>query len=212
MVFCCTNVFIILYLLVNMNWLKGSRNKFIVFIIILLICFIMFFSYFDKNNSQNDLEDFDELSQQWIGEALKLNPINDTRADDDKLRPVVSYDVEIIQVSKYYNNDGEGWQLVGSVNDIIVSDDSKYILFGKNNERYRKGIWNNVLDEESSFQEYVVIERKENVSKVVIKESLVSTTSQILMGLRLMDDGVGFEVVQNSPTGHVQVINSYLFD
>ena len=160
--------------------------------------------------------DYESLNQKWQMEALSKSPVKDPRSDTDQLRPILNYDSEIIQIHSFKKEQkrlivGEGWQLIGGVVDIINHDSSMYILYGRKNLRYEAGLWNNVLNRDQSFTDYLIIKRKDNQAKVIISKKLIPTTSQILIGLRKTNDGKGFELIQNYPKGQTQIIWSYQF-
>ena len=166
--------------------------------------------------SSTEYINYDSLNDKWQIEALSKEPFRDPRSDSDQLRPVLNYDAEIIQIDSFEKERkgllvGEGWQLVGGVVDVIMHDDSKYILYGRRNLHYEAGLWNNVPDTYRSFEDYLVVKRKGNQAEVLIHKRLISTTAQILIGLRRSEDDGGFEVLQNSPSGRPQIIWLYRF-
>lgn len=159
---------------------------------------------------------YDSLNSRWLVEALLVNPQRDPRLDGDQLRPLVNYDGELIAVHGFKEEPqgllvGEGWQLDGTVVDMIKDKNSTYILYGRKNLYFKGGLWNNTLDSERSFDDYLVAKREGDQTEILVHERLIPTTSQILIGFRLTSDGNGLEVVQNSPSGHLQNIWSYQF-
>lgn len=179
--------------------------------IVLAGMFLAMASYFSLTEDEN----YNSLNKEWQMKAISKSSDRDPRSDTDQLRPVLNYDGGIIQVHGYKKEKqgspvGEGWQLAGAVVDIIVHEETKYILYGRNNLYYKAGLWNNVLDSVKSFQDYLVVKRNGDHSEVLINNRLVPTTSQILIGLRLSKDSEGFEVIQNS-IGLPQIIWSFRF-
>jgi hypothetical protein len=166
--------------------------------------------------SPSEVTDYDSLNGRWLMEALSGNPQIDPRLDGDRLRPVLNYDVEVIQVHSFKKEPqrflvGEGWQLAGAVVDIIRNENSTYILYGRRNLHFKGGLWNNTLDSDQSFDDYLIVKREDNQTEVLVHERLIPTTSEILIGFRLTSNGEGFELLQNSPSGYPQVVWSYQF-
>jgi hypothetical protein len=186
-------------------------TKYLIGIVLALILFAMY-----SVVSSTEYINYDSLNDKWQIEALSKDPFIVPRSDSDQLRPVLNYDGEIIQIHSFEKKRkgllvGEGWQLVGGVVDVITHDDSKYILYGRRNLRYKAGLWNNVLDVARSFDDYLVVKRQDNQAELLINKRLLSTMSQILIGLRRTNNGDGFEVVQNSLSGRPQIIWSHRF-
>lgn len=159
---------------------------------------------------------YDSLNEKWQKKALLQDPLRDPRSDSDQLRPVLNYDCEIIQIHSFAQEHkellvGEGWQLVGGVVDVFTQNNSRYILYGRRNLRYETGLWNNVLNVDQSFEDFLVVKFENNQAEVLINKRLISTTAQILIGIRQTEDASGFEVIQNSPSGQWQIIWSYQF-
>jgi len=180
-----------------------------------VLMIIIFLSMTTIVSSTEDME-YSGLSESWRKLMLLKDPVMDPRSNSAQLRPVLNYDGEIIQVHSFDKERkgllvGEGWQLVGSVVDILIDGETKYILYGRRNLRYDAGLWNNVLDNASSFEDYLVLKRKDNRAEVLIHRRLISTTAQVLLGLRLTNDTTGFEVLQNSQSGIPQIIWTYKF-
>jgi hypothetical protein len=175
----------------------------------------MLLSVFAVALSKDDMK-YSGLNESWKESVLLKDPVKDPRSDVAQLRPVLNYDSEITQVHSFDKERksllvGEGWQLIGSVVDILMNDGTKYILYGRRNLRYDAGLWNNVLDDASSFEDYLVIKREDNQTEVLVHKRLIATTAQVLLGLRLTNDTSSFEVLQNSQSGVPQVIWVYIF-
>jgi hypothetical protein len=176
---------------------------------------VMLLSVFTVALSQDDMK-YSGLNEIWKESVLLKDPVKDPRSDVAQLRPVLNYDSEIIQVHSFDKERkgllvGEGWRLIGSVVDILMNGETKYILYGRRNLRYDPGLWNNVLDDASSFEDYLVIKREDNQTEVLVHKRLIATTAQVLLGLRLTNDANSFEVLQNSQSGVPQVIWTYIF-
>ncbi len=159
---------------------------------------------------------YDDLSSQWLGEALLQDLPQDPRSDSDQLRPVLNYDHDIIQIHSLEPETtrfllGEGWQLVGGVVDLITNDRATYVLYGRRNLRYQASFWNNVLDTNRSFDDYFVIKREADQAELLVHGRLASDHAQTFIGLRQTIDNGGFEVIQNSPSGLPRSIWSYRF-
>ncbi len=56
-----------------------------------------------------------------------------------------------------------------------------------------------------------MIKRQGDKAEIIISKKLISTTSQILIGLRKTDDNNGLELIQNAPQGKSKTIWSYQF-
>lgn len=166
--------------------------------------------------SSAENKSYNALSESWIQEVLSKDPVKDPRSDYAQLRPVLNYDSEIIQVHSFEKAQrsslvGEGWQLVGAVVDLIIHGDSKYVLYGRRNLYFRAGLWNNILDKDRSFEEYLVVKITGDQTELIIHKRLIATTAQILIGLRLASDNGGFELLQNTQSGIPQSIWTYRF-
>lgn len=163
----------------------------------------------------SQFEGYDELDKKFRQKIMEIEPGKDPRSDSDQLRPVMNYDVEIVQFHNFKKAKsgpiGEGWQLGGSIADVLVHEGFTYILYGRENLYYRAGLWNNVLDTEYSYQDYLVVKYEGNNSEILKQSRLIPTTSQVRIGLRKTDDGKGFEVIQNSASGKLDVIWRHLF-
>ena len=181
-----------------------------------LAVFVLVFLTLSAVAFSNEVMKYSELNESWIKEVLSKNPVRDPRSDSAQLRPVLNYDGEIIQVHSFEKERkgmlvGEGWQLVGAVVDILMDGETKYILYGRRNLRFDAGLWNNVLDEASSFEDFLVIKREDNQAEVLVRKRLIATTAQVFIGLRLTNDASGFEVLQNTQSGIPQVIWTHRF-
>ncbi|WP_143104273.1 hypothetical protein [Nitrosospira multiformis] len=172
-------------------------------------------SLISGNVFASQFEGYDELDKKFRQKIIEIEPGKDPRSDSDQLRPVMNYDVEIIQFHNFKKAKsgqvGEGWQLGGSIVDVLVHEGSQYILYGRENMYYRAGLWNNVLDTEHSYQDYLVVRHEGNQSEIIKRDRLIPTTSEIRIGLRKTNNGNGFEVIQNSPSGQLKVIWLYHF-
>ena len=181
--------------------------------IVLAGIFLAIAGYFSLAEDLTEDKNYNSLNKEWQMKAISESSGRDPRSDTDQLRPVLNFDGEIIQVHNFGKQGspvGEGWQLSGAVVDIIVHEEAKYILYGRENMYYKAGLWNNVLDPVKSFQDYLVVKRNGDYSEVLINNRLVPTTQQIFIGLRLSKDSEGFELLQNS-TGLPQIIWAFRF-
>jgi hypothetical protein len=172
------------------------------------VYYILYYHIFSKYDKNIETE-YETLNNQWQAMLLsedfydELN-LKDPRRDDDALRPVLNHDNVLITIHDFSNEAkgfllGEGWQLTGAIVDVITRDGFNYILYGRENERYIAGLWNNSVDLNRSFYDYFVVKRKGNQAEILVYKRLIPNTSQILIGLRHTPDDDGFEVIQNWP-------------
>lgn len=191
----------------------AASKKYLIGIILVLLSFMTFAMRSVESTRESTY--YDSLDNKWQKEALSKDPSRDPRSDNDQLRPVVNYDGELIAVNSFglesqRPSSGKGWQLAGGVVDIILHRNSKYILYGRRNLRYKNGLWNNVIDTKRSFEDYLVVKRTGNNAEILIHKKLIPATSQILIGSRHTNNADGFEIIQNSQ-GLPQVIWSHRF-
>jgi hypothetical protein len=180
----------------------------IVATVLILTLSVTYFARSSSKYAEKIETEYEILNNQWQSKLLSEDfydesNLKDPRRDDDRLRPVMNHDNVLITVDKFNNASkflvGEGWQLTGAIVDVIARDGFNYILYGRKNERYQGGFWNNSFDSARSFEDYFVVKRKGNQAEILVHKRLIPTASEILIGLRHTPDDDGFEVIQNWP-------------
>ena len=159
---------------------------------------------------------YEQLHAQWLEKALALAPEIDPRLDTDRLRPVVSYDRAIIDVRSTGSGGGSllvggGWQLIGSLIDRIDHGEAAYLLLGRQALYYRGGLWNNSLDQAASFEEFFLLIREHDKSRVITRQRIDPVMSQSLIGMRSLPGMAGLEVIRNAANGHPRAVFNHRF-
>lgn len=167
------------------------------------------------SSAMPESDTYKSLDAQWLDKVRSLRVEADPRRDTDQLRPTVNYDRDVVEVrsadSRRWLLVGDGWQLVGSLIDLVEHRTGTYLLIGRQSLYYRGGLWNNRLDSSESFDEFFLFKRKDGQLRLIANERITTTMGQILLGLKVMPGNASLEIVQNSPDGRPRSIFTHHF-
>ena len=143
------------------------------------------------------------LDGQWKREMMEMEVSTDPRADGNTLLSIPSYDQQIIfkkdySEVKFFILKNGGWQLTGNVADMVKHVGVKYILFARSNKKYDPGLWNNSINREKSFYDYIVLKEESGKRKIYSSGKLVGVVpGSRKVGLRWKSIGSELEVITN---------------
>ena len=165
---------------------------------------------------QETIVSYDNLHSRWLSEALRAPLPPDPRRDFDTLRPLIDYTGDIVLVHTFEQESPQdrtdpGWQIAGSLVDLLTHNNDTYLLYGRKNAHHLGGDWQTSLDPEQSFDDYLLVKRSGYENTVISHGNLPIADSSSRLGLKPNESGSGIEILFSTESTRTQIIDVYSF-